>query len=228
MASIRVRYSRSVTGTPAALSSWKKVTNMAPRPYRSRRPDRQNDAAPPPSHRSLRPSGARQSSGARTAVNALAAIVILLAPALWNGFPLLEHDTGGYLARWFEGTLEVSRSTVYGLYLVVLAFPDFWPAVVVQAALTLWIIALLLRVHGWGRGPGLLLLTVAVISVLTALPWLASMLLTDIFAGLGVIALYLVVLRGDALHRWERGRSSWWSPSRPPATARRSRSCWRS
>ncbi len=40
--------------------------------------------------------------------------------------------------------------------------------------------------------------------MLTALPWLASMLLTDIFAGLGVLALYLIVLRGDALHRWER------------------------
>ena len=49
---------------------------------------------------------------------ALAATLVLLAPALWNGFPLLEHDTGGYLARWFEGTLEVSRSTVYGLFLV--------------------------------------------------------------------------------------------------------------
>ena len=54
----------------------------------------------------------------------LAATLMLLAPALWNGFPLLEYDTGGYLARWFEGTLEVSRSTVYGLFLVALARPD--------------------------------------------------------------------------------------------------------
>ena len=50
----------------------------------------------------------------------LAATLMLLAPALWNGFPLLEYDTGGYLARWFEGTLEVSRSTVYGLFLALL------------------------------------------------------------------------------------------------------------
>lgn len=33
---------------------------------------------------------------------------ILLAPALWNGFPLLQYDTGGYLARWFEGYLVPS------------------------------------------------------------------------------------------------------------------------
>ena len=64
---------------------------------------------------------------------AVAATLMLLAPALWNGFPLLQYDTGGYLARWYEGYLEQSRSTVYGLYLVLTARPDFWPAVTVQA-----------------------------------------------------------------------------------------------
>ena len=128
----------------------------------------------------------------------------LLAPALWNGFPLLEYDTGGYLARWFEGTLEVSRSTVYGLFLVALARPDFWPAIVVQSALTIWVIALTLRAHGLGGRPLVLLVTVAVLAVATTLPWIASVLLTDIFAGLGVLALYLVVLRAEPLARWER------------------------
>src|SRR5262245_40685470 len=78
-------------------------------------------------------------SAARIAA-ALVATLLLLAPALWNGFPLLEYDTGGYLARWFEGTLEVSRSTVYGLYLAALSRPDFWPAIVLQAALTTWVV----------------------------------------------------------------------------------------
>src|SRR5215208_3370970 len=68
----------------------------------------------------------------------VAAVLMLLVPALWNGFPLLQYDTGGYLARWYEGTLEVSRSTVYGLYLALLARPDFWPAVAVQAIVTMW------------------------------------------------------------------------------------------
>jgi hypothetical protein len=132
----------------------------------------------------------------------LAATLMLLAPALWNGFPLLQYDTGGYLARWYEGTLEVSRSTVYGLFLNLLARPNFWLAVIMQAALTVWILWLALRVHGLGARA--LLVTVAVLSVVTALPWLAGMLLTDIFAGLSVLALYLLVQRADALGRWER------------------------
>src|SRR5438552_9935186 len=78
----------------------------------------------------------------------VAGMLILLAPALWNGFPLLQYDTGGYIARWYEGTLEVSRSTVYGLFLNLLARPDFWPAILVQTALTVWVISLLVRTHG--------------------------------------------------------------------------------
>ena len=35
---------------------------------------------------------------------------MLLAPALWNGFPLLQFDTGGYFARWHEGRLWLLNS----------------------------------------------------------------------------------------------------------------------
>ena len=73
----------------------------------------------------------------RTAA-ALTAMLALLAPALWNGFPLLQYDTGGYLAGWFEGSLAPNRSVVYGL-LVAAGWPlDFWPAVALQATATVW------------------------------------------------------------------------------------------
>jgi hypothetical protein len=66
------------------------------------------------------------------------------------------------------------------------------------------VIALVLRAHGLGGRPLVLLVTVAVLAVATALPFLAGILLTDIFAGLSVLALYLLVLRAAALKRWER------------------------
>ncbi|HEU5275142.1 MAG TPA: hypothetical protein VFU97_15885 [Xanthobacteraceae bacterium] len=137
-------------------------------------------------------------------IAALAAVTALLAPALWNGFPLLQYDTGGYLARWFEGYLVPSRSVVYGLF-VAAGWPlDFWPVVVVQAAATVWILALVLRTYGFGGRPGTLLALVVGLSLTTTLPWIAGILLTDIFAGLGVLALHLLVLRPDALSRSER------------------------
>jgi hypothetical protein len=113
-------------------------------------------------------------------------IALLIAPALWNGFALLQYDTGGYLARWYEGYLVPSRAVVYGLILNAGTPLAFWPVLLVQSALTIWIVALTLRAHRLGRRPLLLLGVIAALSVCTTLPWLTSILLTDIFCGLGV------------------------------------------
>jgi len=138
------------------------------------------------------------------ALASLVCVAMLIAPAIWNGFPLLQYDTGGYLARWYEGYLVPSRAVAYGLILNAGTPLAFWPVVVAQAALTTWVIALTLRAHGCGRRPLLLVAVVALLSVISTLPWLTAILLTDIFAGLSVLALYLLLMRGDALARAER------------------------
>ena len=129
---------------------------------------------------------------------------MLPAPAVWNGFPLLQYDTGGYFARWYEGSLEESRSTVYGLFLNVLSLPDFWPVVIAQTLFTVWILWLVLRSYDLGGRLHVLPITVATLSILTALPWLASQLITDIMGGLAVLALHLVIARANTLMPWER------------------------
>jgi hypothetical protein len=141
---------------------------------------------------------------ARWALAILLSMAFLSAPAVWNRFPLLQYDTGGYLARWYEGYLVPSRAVVYGLILNAGAPLSFWPVVLGQCALTVWTIALILRVHGMGGRPQILAGVVAALSALTTLPWLTAILLTDIFAGLAVLALYLLLLRADALGRGER------------------------
>ena len=122
--------------------------------------------------------------------------LMLLAPALWNGYPLLQSDTGGYLARWYEGYLVPSRSTVFGLYLHYGEATYFWLNLAVQALATMWILQVTLRVLGLAR-PWRLFGLCLVLTLTTALPWLASMLLTDIFAGLSVLSLFVLVLHGD-------------------------------
>ena len=117
---------------------------------------------------------------------------------------MLQYDTGGYLVRWYEGSLVPSRSTVFGLYLDILAYPDFWPVLLVQTALTVWILALVLRVFDLDEHPIALPAAAGALAILTTLPWLTSILLTDIFAGLAVLASYLLVFENDALALWER------------------------
>ena len=128
---------------------------------------------------------------------------MLIAPALWNGYPLLQWDTGGYLARWYEGYLVPSRSTVFGLYLHFGEDSRFWINLGIQALATLWILQLTLRVFGMVRPLRLLAVSTALI-LTTALPWLASTLLTDIFAGLSVLSLFIMVLHGDRISGIEK------------------------
>lgn len=119
--------------------------------------------------------------------------LLMIAPAFWNGYPLLQWDTGGYLARWYEGYLVPSRSTVFGLYLHYGESFGFWINLALQSLATLWLLQLTLRVLGLMQTYRFVAIGLCLI-VTTALPWLASMLLTDIFAGLSVLSLFLLVV----------------------------------
>ena len=60
----------------------------------------------------------------------LASILLLLAPAIWNGFPLLFYDSGDYFLRTILGQLNNGRSVVYGAWMAGLQLPNFWPAAI--------------------------------------------------------------------------------------------------
>jgi hypothetical protein len=157
----------------------------------------------------------------------IAAVLIplfLIAPALWNGYPLLQWDTGGYLARWYEGYLVPSRSTVFGLYLHFGVDSDFWLNLGIQALATLWILQLCLRVLNLAQPFRLLAISLLLI-LTTALPWLASLLLTDIFAGLSVLALFLLIAHGEKISAMGSFRCSCSRRFRPRPTALRWACC---
>lgn len=137
-------------------------------------------------------------------VSSVIVFALMLAPAVWNGFPLLQYDTGGYIARWYEGYLVPSRSTTYGLFLTGTEGFDFWPAIIIQSALTVWVVTLSLRAFGVAEGLRRRVAIFAILSAVTTLPFLTSILLTDIFAGLGVLSLHLLITRADTLQRGEK------------------------
>jgi hypothetical protein len=134
---------------------------------------------------------------------AVALPLLMIAPAFWNGYPLLQWDTGGYLARWYEGYLVPSRSTVFGLYLHYGEGFGFWINLAVQSLATLWLIQLTLRVLGLMQTFRFVSISLLLI-LSTALPWLASMLLTDIFAGLSILSLFLLIIGGSRISGLEK------------------------
>ncbi len=130
-------------------------------------------------------------------------VTTLIWPAFHNGFPLVFYDTGGYLARPFERTLEIGRSVLYGAFLALGSPLDFWPNIVAQAALAAWLVLLALRSHGFGHRPILALFVTLTLAFLTSLPWHAAQLMPDILVPEAVLALYLIAFRRCALRRLE-------------------------
>ena len=129
--------------------------------------------------------------------------LVLLTPALWNGFPLIYPDTGGYLERPLLGTLEMGRSALYGAFLLAGSTLRFWPNIAIQALIIAWLIFLVLRAHGFAR-PMLAIGIVIVLALTTSLPWFTSQLMPDLFFPAGVLAIYLLMFHAGMLRTSER------------------------
>jgi hypothetical protein len=148
--------------------------------------------------------GERRLSGTAYCLAAGAAIVLLMAPAIWNGFPLIFPDTGGYLQRPLTGTLELGRSALYGFFLVSETPAAFWPNILAQAALMVWLIALTLRAHDLDGRPRLLLGIAPALTVTTSQPGLVSQKIADLLFTAGVLALYILAFGNDRARTGER------------------------
>src|ERR1700753_3413379 len=79
--------------------------------------------------------------GPELALGLMLLTLLFLAIALWNGFPLMFYDTGGYLAEGLQGAFLAERSPVYSLLLFITGGAvSLWPVVILQAGMTAWLI----------------------------------------------------------------------------------------
>jgi len=79
----------------------------------------------------------------------------------------------------------------------------FWINLAIQSLATLWLLQLTLRVLGLMQTFRFVAISLLLI-LSTALPWLASMLLTDIFAGLSVLSLFILIVGGSRISGFEK------------------------
>lgn len=133
------------------------------------------------------------------AIAALA--LVLLLPAIANGFPLVFPDSGTYLGIAFGREYAIDRSSFYGFFLkpwIALSSGSIglWIAIIVQAALVaacLWAAARALRLHATKA-----LAVVAAAAALTSLPWHAGQFMPDAFTGVVLLTAWLASTRDPA------------------------------
>ncbi len=127
---------------------------------------------------------------------------MLLWPALCNGYPTIFSDTGGYLltGKYFlalppfraPGYAVFTRFTSLGI--------SAWFTIVAQAAMVVYVLyqACDYFLDGDRRLVDLYMLaSICVLTALTSLPWLVSLVMPDVFAGVLFLSAFLLVFAGE-------------------------------
>lgn len=130
-------------------------------------------------------------------------VPLLLVAVLWNGFPIIYYDTGAYLLEGVGFHFLPERSPVYSLFLRFGgATVSLWLVVVVQAAVTAFLMAQTARAVAPRLPVAVLLLIGGVLVVCTGLPWYVGQIEPDCFTALAALAIYLLTFRTDRLGWW--------------------------
>lgn len=129
---------------------------------------------------------------------------MLLAPAFWNGYPLVYFDTEDYVELSFTWQPIIYRIMTYGAFAsIAQPFGTLWIVVWAQALMMAWMLheAVWSWIARW-RPQVFLGLGVA-LSVFTGLPWVTSQVMADMFAGLAVLGMAVLAF-GSAIPLWRR------------------------
>jgi hypothetical protein len=130
---------------------------------------------------------------------------LLVWPALWNGYPLVFSDTGGFLHQTLGPLMLWDKPYVYGPFLHLFhARLSLWGPLAAQALLVSHLLWLTQRALRGGATAGAHLALTAVVAALTAAPFTIALLLPDLFAPVTLLALFLLGFAADRLGRSER------------------------
>jgi hypothetical protein len=129
-------------------------------------------------------------------------IPLLLAVAIWNGFPIIFYDTGAYILQGLGGAFVEERSPVYSLFLPATgAFLSLWLTVIAQAAVTGFVMTETARALAPRMTLPVLLGIGFVLVVVTGLPWYVGQVEPDCFTALVALSFYLLAFHARTLGR---------------------------
>ena len=112
--------------------------------------------------------------------------IAYLVPAFINNFPLVYWDTGGYLIAGVDDDYVPNRSSFYAWFLEYAGDQSVWLIILIQSAIAAFLLSATVRTLApQERWAPMLALT---LGYFTSLPWYASWLMPDLFAGIAVLA----------------------------------------
>jgi len=135
----------------------------------------------------------------------LLSAAVLALPAVVNGYPLVFYDTADYIEMSFTFEPIVYRTMPYAaLVMPAHLHISLWLVVALQCLIAAWVIGVAIRAFVPRASPWMAPLVVALLSLLTALPWYTAQLMPDFLGGLLIVTLATLVFARAALALLER------------------------
>ncbi len=131
-----------------------------------------------------------------------ACAVLLLTPALLNGFPLVFSDTGVYVACALKLSVPADHPVFYSLFLraAQVGRSLWWPALVQAAGLSALLCFAVSVIRPATRARQTLAL-VALLAATTGVPWICGQIIADVFTPCLALCAYLLIFHRSALSR---------------------------
>jgi hypothetical protein len=141
----------------------------------------------------------------RTGIELVAATLILIVPALINGYPLVYPDTGTYLQQAIELHGVPDRPPYYSfLILAVHLKLSLWPVILMQSLAVATALRLIVStITPSALGLGYLAIVVGLVA-LTSIGWHADQIMPDVFTGLLPILVFMIAWAWSDLRRMTR------------------------
>ncbi len=137
---------------------------------------------------------------AASAAAVAVAALLLMTPALWNGYVLFYYDSVDYVRGAFTWEFPVWRTVPYTLMGLLARWSEsLWTVVVVQSVIAAYVLHEGLRAFTrWPPAQTLVPVT-AVLTLSTGLAWFTSQVMADAFTGIMVIGIAVLAFAQDRL-----------------------------
>ena len=130
---------------------------------------------------------------------------LLLAVALWNGFPIIYYDTGAYVLEGLGHVFLPERSSVYSLFLEVSgARLSLWLIAFIQTAMTSFVLVQTIRLFLPRATFWTAIAVTAALCAATGICWYVGQIEPDCFTAIAILSVWLLAF-GHDLGRWRRG-----------------------
>ncbi len=129
--------------------------------------------------------------------------LLLVWPALHNGYPLLFSDTGALLEMGLEPSMGWDKPWIYGPFLALFHWrTTLWLPLAAQGLLVSWVLWLTQKTLGKTR-MRLHIALCAALAVGSAAPWFTALLMPDFLTPVVVLCLFMLGFGQDRLSRSE-------------------------